>query len=41
MVGRTCLLNMLVRALLLEREVPVAVDAVGVEGETGGRDGGP
>ena len=40
-VGRTCLLNMLVRALLLEREVPVAVNAVGVEGEAGGRGGGP
>ncbi len=35
-------LNMLsVMPLLLKGEVPLAVDAVGVEGEAGGRGGGP
>lgn len=40
-VGRTCLLNMKVLALLFEGEVPVAIYAIGVEGEAGGRGGSP
>lgn len=40
-VGRTCLLNMKVLALLFEGEVPVAIYAIGVEGESGGQGSGP
>ena len=39
--GSDMLMNMKVLALLFEGEVPVAIDAVGVEGEAGGRGGGP